>query len=60
MNHGITQAKGLFVSRRAAFERKQSNQSIQNVTDMIKNYEKEIKGYKHRIYQLEQAEIKRI
>ena len=60
MNHGITQAKGLSVSRRAAFERKLSNQSIQNVTDMIKNYEREIKGYKYRINQLEQAEIKRI
>jgi hypothetical protein len=60
MNHGITQAKSLAVSRKAGFERKLSNQSIHCVNELIKNYEREIKEYKFRIQKLEAAEIKRL
>ena len=38
MHHGVSQSQALTVSRRAAFERKLSSQSVANVQDMIGGY----------------------
>ena len=59
MNHGITQSHGLEVSRKAAFERKLSNRSINTTKEMISQYERELTEFKIRLYQLEAAEVHR-
>lgn len=60
MNHGITQSNGIEVSRKAAFERKLSAQSISSAKDMISQYERELTEYKIRLWQLESNEVQRM
>lgn len=59
MNHGITQSLGLEVSRKAAFERKLTNKSINNAKETISQYESELTEFKIRLYQMEAAELQR-
>ena len=60
MDHGVTAASSLQVSRRAAFERKLSSHSIANVEDMIEGYKQELSDYKHRLEVIEQGEVKKV
>ena len=60
MHHGVSASTGLQVSRRAAFERKLSSQSVQNVETMVNEYQKELDHWKHRLHLLEQEEVKRL
>lgn len=53
MRHGISASNSLQVSRRAAFERKLSSQSVQTVSEMIDNHKKEIESYRLRLLELE-------
>ena len=53
MEHGITASNSLQVSRRAAFERKLSSNSVSGINDMIAGYENEISEFKHRLELLE-------
>lgn len=60
MDHGVSASNSLQVSRRAAFEKKLSTQSIAGIQDMIKDYENELSQYKHRLMILEQTELHRL
>lgn len=60
MEHGVTQSNILQVSRRAAFERKLSSNSVSGIHNMIEGYETEIKEFKHRLELLEQKEVQRL
>jgi len=60
MAHGITASTSLQVSRRAAFEKKLSDQSIQKVNEMIENYKRELEEYRLRLLKLENTEIQRL
>jgi len=53
MEHGISASNSLQVSRRAAFERKMSSNSVSGIHDMISGYENEISEFKHRLEVLE-------
>ncbi len=60
MHHGVTASQSLQVSRRAAFQKKMSTQSIQDVGELIQSYNEEERNYRFRMNKLEQAEIQRL
>lgn len=60
MDHGVTASTSLQVSRRAAFSRKMTSQSIQDVGELVQSYKQEVDGYNLRIKRLEAAEVERL
>ena len=60
MAHGISQAEGRAVSRKAKWEQDRLEQTVQGVEKMIQKYEMELSEFKHRLQELEMAEVARI
>ena len=60
MQHGITQAEGRIVSRKANQEFDKLEKTVHAVEGMIGKYEAELVEFKHRLQELEMAELARI
>ena len=60
MQHGITQAEGRIASRKAAFAHKASSNIITGIESMIAKHEYELAEFKHRLEELEMAEVGRL
>ena len=60
MAHGISQAEGKIVSRKAKNEVDRLEMTVHAVEGMIEKYEAELVESKHRLQELEMAEVARI
>ena len=59
MAHGITAAEGRIVSRKAQFEDLRATATISGIEKMIVKYEQELAEFKHRLEEMEMAEVAR-
>ena len=60
MAHGISQAEGQNISRKASNEVERLEQTVHAVENMVEKYEAELVEFKSRLEELEMAEVARI
>ena len=58
--HGVTQSKALQVKRRGSKALSSSNQSRQDIEEMIQNYQKDIHDQRIRLSVMEEKEVQRL